>query len=148
MIEAIDEFIDERARPFFGICVGMQRLTTRGLEHAVVPGLDRIRGEVRAIEPDDPELKVPHMGWNTMVARQDLPLFEGIAFGDIGWHAYFLHGYHLVAANTGNVAAVAAYGGPVTAVVARDTVAGTQFHPEKSQRLGLTLIGNFLKWKP
>jgi glutamine amidotransferase len=148
MIAAIDETIDERARPFFGICVGMQLLATRGLEHAVVRGLDRIPGEVRAIAPNDPVLKVPHMGWNTMVARQKHPLFEGIAFGDDGWHAYFLHGYHLVAERDDDVAAVADYGGPVTAIVARDTVAGTQFHPEKSQRLGLKLIGNFLKWKP
>ncbi|MEJ0097964.1 MAG: imidazole glycerol phosphate synthase subunit HisH [Bauldia sp.] len=148
MIEAIDETIDARARPFFGICVGMQLLATRGLEHAVTPGLDRIPGEVRAIEPTDPALKVPHMGWNTMVARQDHPLFDGIAFGEDGWHAYFLHGYHLVAASDDDVAAVAYYGGAVTAIVARDTVAGTQFHPEKSQRLGLALIGNFLKWKP
>lgn len=148
MIEAIDKTIDERARPFFGICVGMQLLATRGLEHAVVPGLDRIPGEVRAIAPNDPELKVPHMGWNTMVAARNHPLFEGIAFGDDGWHAYFLHGYHLVAERDDDVAAVANYGGPVTAIVARDTIAGTQFHPEKSQRLGLKLIGNFLKWSP
>jgi imidazole glycerol-phosphate synthase subunit HisH len=148
MIEAIDETIDQRARPFFGICVGMQLLATRGLEHTVVPGLDRIPGEVRAIAPNDPALKVPHMGWNTMVARQKHPLFEGIAFGDDGWHAYFLHGYHLVAERDDDVAAVADYGGPVTAIVARDTIAGTQFHPEKSQRLGLKLIGNFLKWSP
>jgi glutamine amidotransferase len=148
MIEAIDEFIDKRARPFFGICVGMQLLATRGLEHDIVAGLDRIPGEVRAIEPNDPALKVPHMGWNTMTAVQDHPLFDGIAFGETGWHAYFLHGYHLVAGRADDVAAIADYGGPVTAIVARDTIAGTQFHPEKSQRLGLTLIGNFLKWKP
>ena len=148
MIDAIDETIDERARPFLGICVGMQLLATRGLEHADVPGLDRIPGEVRAIEPSDPALKVPHMGWNTMITRRAHPLFEGIAFGDDGWHAYFLHGYHLVAEQASDVAAVADYGGPVTAIVARDTVAGTQFHPEKSQRLGLKLIANFLKWKP
>jgi len=148
MIEAIDETIDERGQPFFGICVGMQLLATRGLEHAVMPGLDRIKGEVRAIEPDDPGLKVPHMGWNTMRAVAGHPLFEGIRLGDDGWHAYFLHGFHLVPDNPRDVAAIADYGGPVTAIVARDTVAGTQFHPEKSQKLGLTLIGNFLKWKP
>jgi len=148
MIEAIDETIDSRARPFFGICVGMQLLATRGIEHAVTPGLDRIPGEVRPIAPDDPRLKVPHMGWNTMTALKRHALFEGIAFGDDGWHAYFLHGYHLVAERPDDVAAVADYGGAVTAVVARDTIAGTQFHPEKSQKLGLALIGNFLKWKP
>jgi glutamine amidotransferase len=148
MIEAIDEFIDEHARPFFGICVGMQLLATRGLEHAIVPGLDRVPGEVRQIEPGDKSLKVPHMGWNTLNARRNHPLLEGIALGETGWHAYFLHSYHLVAARPDDVMAVADYGGPVTAIVARGTVAGTQFHPEKSQRLGLTLIGNFLKWKP
>ncbi|CAN5280779.1 imidazole glycerol phosphate synthase subunit HisH [soil metagenome] len=148
MIEAIDETIDRRGRPFFGICVGMQLLATRGVEHAVTPGLDRIPGEVRAVTPNDPALKVPHMGWNTMDTSGDHPLFEGIAFGPEGWHAYFLHGYHLVAERADDVAAVADYGGPVTAIVARGNIAGTQFHPEKSQKLGLKLIGNFLKWKP
>ena len=148
MIAAIDETIDARARPFFGICVGMQLLATRGVEHAVTPGLDRIPGEVRAIEPNDPALKVPHMGWNTMNKRIDHPLFDGIAFGEDGWHAYFLHGYHLVAERQDDVAAVADYGGPVTAIVARGVIAGTQFHPEKSQKLGLRLIGNFLTWTP
>ena len=148
MIEAIDEVIDERGQPFFGICVGMQLLATRGLEHAVMPGLNRIKGEVRPIEPDDPGLKVPHMGWNTMRAVADHPLFDGIRFGDNGWHAYFLHGFHLVPDNADDVAAIAEYGGPVTAIVARDTVAGTQFHPEKSQKLGLKLIGNLLQWRP
>ncbi len=148
MIDAIDETIDRRARPFLGICVGMQLLATRGVEHAVTDGLDRIPGEVRAIEPGDPHLKVPHMGWNTMTVRSDHPLFDGIAFGEAGWHAYFLHGYHLVAERDGDVAATADYGGPVTAIVARGVIAGTQFHPEKSQKLGLALIGNFLKWTP
>jgi glutamine amidotransferase len=148
MIEAIDESIDGRGRPFFGICVGMQLLATRGLEHAVMPGLDRIKGEVRAIEPDDPRLKVPHMGWNTMRGLKPHPLLEGIALGEEGWNAYFLHGYHLVAENPRDVIAVADYGGPVTAIVASGTIAGTQFHPEKSQKLGLALIANFLRWKP
>ena len=148
MVEAIDATIDGRARPFFGICVGMQLLATRGLEHHIMPGLDRIAGEVRAVVPNDPALKVPHMGWNTMTARTRHPLLDGIALGPEGWHAYFLHGYHLVADNDEDVIAVADYGGPVTAIVARHTMAGTQFHPEKSQRLGLALIGNFLKWKP
>jgi glutamine amidotransferase len=148
MIDAIDETIDKRGRPFLGICVGMQLLATRGIEHAVTAGLDRIPGEVRAIEPGDPNLKVPHMGWNTMRVRAEHPLFDGIAFGDDGWHAYFLHGYHLVADNDNDVAAVADYGGAVTAIVARGNIAGTQFHPEKSQKLGLRLIGNFLAWTP
>jgi len=148
MIEAINATIDERGRPFLGICVGMQLLATRGVEHAVTDGLDRIPGEVREVAPDDPALKVPHMGWNTLAARRDHPLFDGIALGPEGWHAYFLHGFHLVAENDDDVAAVADYGGPVTAIVARDNVAGTQFHPEKSQKLGLRLVANFLKWKP
>jgi len=148
MIDAIDETIDKRGRPFLGICVGMQLLATRGVEHAVTAGLGRIPGEVRAIEPQDPNLKVPHMGWNTMRVRAEHPLFDGIAFGDDGWHAYFLHGYHLVADNDNDVAAVADYGGAVTAIVARGNIAGTQFHPEKSQKLGLRLIGNFLAWTP
>ncbi len=148
MIVAIDEAIDERGRPFLGICVGMQLLATRGVEHAVTDGLDRIPGEVRAVEPGDPALKVPHMGWNTLAARRDHPLFDGIVLGPEGWHAYFLHGFHLVADNEDDVAAIADYGGPVTAIVARDNVAGTQFHPEKSQKLGLRLVANFLTWKP
>jgi glutamine amidotransferase len=147
MIDAIDMVIDS-GRPFFGICVGMQLLATRGLEHAVTPGLGRLPGEVRAVEPSDPALKVPHMGWNTLEVRADHPLLAGIPSGPAGWHAYFLHGYHFVPEERGDVVAVADYGGPVTAIVARDNIAGTQFHPEKSQKLGLRLIGNFLQWKP
>ena len=148
LVEAMTEAVQARGAPFLGVCVGMQLLATRGLEHAVVPGLDRIPGEVRMIEPADKALKVPHMGWNTLSIQREHPLFEGIAFGETGWHAYFLHSYHLAAARAEDVVAVADYGGPVTAIVARETVAGTQFHPEKSQRLGLTLIDNFLKWSP
>jgi glutamine amidotransferase len=148
MVEAINEAVDARGRPFLGICVGMQLLATRGLEHGVVPGLDRIPGEVRAVAPADPALKVPHMGWNTIGARSSHPLLAGIATGPDGWHAYFLHGFHLVAEHESDVVAVADYGGPVTAVVARGNIAGTQFHPEKSQKLGLAMIGNFLRWNP
>jgi imidazole glycerol-phosphate synthase subunit HisH len=148
MVEAIDLAIDTRGRPFLGICVGMQLLATRGIEHGVSPGLDRIAGEVRAVVPAEPALKVPHMGWNTLNARRDHPLIDGITLGPEGWHAYFLHSFHLVAAEPEDVVAVADYGGEVTAIVARDNIAGTQFHPEKSQRLGLTLIANFLTWKP
>jgi glutamine amidotransferase len=147
MVAAVNQTIDS-GRPFFGICVGMQLLASRGVEHGATPGLDRIPGEVRRVEPADPDLKVPHMGWNTMRATGSHPILDGIAFGEDGWHAYFLHSYHLVADRPGDVIAAADYGGPVTAVVARDNVAGTQFHPEKSQRLGLKLISNFLKWKP
>jgi len=148
MIEAISEAVDRRGRPFLGICVGMQLLATRGLEHGVIPGLDRIPGEVRAVAPADPALKVPHMGWNTIGARSAHPLLDGIATGPDGLHAYFLHGFHLVADTESDVVAVADYGGSVTAIVARGNIAGTQFHPEKSQKLGLAMIGNFLKWKP
>ena len=148
MVEAIEESIDARGRPFLGICVGMQLLATRGIEHSVTAGLDRIPGEVRAVAPTDPCLKVPHMGWNNLRLRRDHPLLDEIVTGPDGWHAYFLHGFHLLAAREEDVVAVADYGGEVTAIVARDNVAGTQFHPEKSQRLGLALIANFLRWKP
>jgi glutamine amidotransferase len=148
MGEAIEEVIDRRGRPFLGICVGMQLLATRGIEHGVTQGLDRIPGEVRAVTPSDPSLKVPHMGWNNLTATRDHPLLSGVVLGADGWHAYFLHGFHLVAEDEEDVIAVADYGGEVTAIVARDNIAGTQFHPEKSQRLGLALIGNFLRWNP
>jgi glutamine amidotransferase len=148
MVEAVSESIERRGRPFLGICVGMQLLATRGVEHRVTPGLDRIPGEVRAVAPRDPSLKVPHMGWNNLEARRNHPLLSGISVGPDGWHAYFLHGFHLVAERKEDVVAVADYGGEVTAIVARGNVAGTQFHPEKSQRLGLALIANFLRWKP
>jgi len=148
MVEAIRESIETRGQPFLGICVGMQLLTTRGLEYGVTEGLDIIPGEVRAVMPNDPALKVPHMGWNTLTAHGDHPLLDGIATGPDGWHAYFLHSFHLVVDKPDDVVASAEYGGDVTAIVARGNVAGTQFHPEKSQRLGLALIGNFLAWKP
>ena len=147
MVEAVEKAIGE-GRPFLGICVGMQLLATRGVEHGITRGLDRIPGEVWAVEPSDTALKVPHMGWNTMTGRSRHTLLDGIVLGSEGWHAYFLHGFHLVAEREDDVIAVADYGGPVTAIIARDNIAGTQFHPEKSQRLGLKLIENFLKWKP
>jgi len=147
MAEAVGAVID-RGRPFLGICVGMQLLATRGLEHGVTEGLDRLGGEVRAVHPADPALKVPHMGWNNLEALADHPLLAGIPLGPAGWHAYFLHGYHFVADDPEDVVAVADYGGPVTAVVARGNIAGTQFHPEKSQRLGLALLENFIAWSP
>jgi glutamine amidotransferase len=148
MIDAVDEAIDSNARPFLGICVGMQLLATRGIEHGVTAGLNRIAGEVVAISPQDPSLKVPHMGWNTLNPTGTHPVFDGLKLGPDGWHAYFLHSYHLVAERPGDVIATADYGAPVTAIVARDNLVGTQFHPEKSQRLGLKLIANFLKWSP
>jgi glutamine amidotransferase len=148
MMEALQEVVMEKARPFLGICVGMQLMGTRGLEHGVTPGFGWIGGEVRAIEPDDASLKIPHMGWNTLDVVNPHALLEGIETGPEGLHAYFVHSYHLVAEERGYVVAETGYGGPVTAMVARDNLAGTQFHPEKSQKLGLALIANFLKWKP
>ncbi len=148
MIEALEESVHEKGKPFLGICVGLQLMATRGLEHGVTPGLDWIAGEVRAIEPSDPALKIPHMGWNTLNLRRPHALFDGIPTGDEGLHAYFVHSYHFVPEDAGDLVATTDYGGPVTAFVARDNMAGSQFHPEKSQKLGLALIGNFLTWQP
>jgi glutamine amidotransferase len=148
MWEAVEETAIKRARPFLGICVGMQLMSERGLEKVVTRGFGWIKGDVKEIAPSDPQLKIPQIGWNTLRLKRQHPLFEGIATGDKGLHAYFVHSYHLDAANEADVVAVADYGGPVTAAVAKDNLAGTQFHPEKSQALGLALIANFLKWRP
>ena len=148
MVDAITEAAREKARPFLGICVGMQLLAERGLEHGTHAGLGWIKGEVARIEPSDASLKIPHMGWNTLAARRDHPLFDGIPLGPSGLHAYFVHSYQLTPANRDDLVADTDYGGPITAVVARGNIAGTQFHPEKSQRLGLALLANFLRWKP
>jgi glutamine amidotransferase len=148
MVEALEEAVRKRGRPFLGICVGAQLLATRGLEHEVVAGLDWIAGDVAPIKPRDPALKIPHMGWNTLDVKRSHPLLEGLRTGAGGLHAYFVHSYQLYADDLGDVVATADYGGAVTAVVARDNIAGTQFHPEKSQTLGLALIANFLNWRP
>jgi glutamine amidotransferase len=148
MAEALTETVREAGRPFFGVCVGMQLMATRGLEYETSPGLDWIPGDVRPIRPDDPALKIPHMGWNTLAAQREHPVLDGIETGPDGLHAYFVHSYALEPADRHDVVAVASYGGPVTAVVARDNLFGTQFHPEKSQALGLKLIANFLRWTP
>jgi glutamine amidotransferase len=147
MIDAIDTVIDS-GRPFLGICVGMQLLADRGLEHGTTEGLGRIPGEVVPIEPSDPALKVPHMGWNTLDVKRNHALLEGIATGPNGLHAFFLHAFELEPGEERDLVATADYGGEVTAIVARDNVAGTQFHPEKSQKLGLALIENFIRWNP
>ena len=123
-------------------------MASRGLEKTVTEGFGWIPGDVVRIEPDDPALKVPQIGWNTIAANWDHPLLEGIPTGPDGLHAYFVHSYHLAASDPGTVVATADYGGPVTAMVARENFAGTQFHPEKSQTLGLRLLANFLDWKP
>lgn len=148
MMEALNEAVREKARPFLGICVGMQLMATRGLEHGSWPGFDWIGGEVRAIGPADTALKIPHMGWNTLDTVNPHPLLEGIETGAEGLHAYFVHSYHFVVEARTDIVAETDYGGPVTAMVARENLAGTQFHPEKSQTLGLALIANFLKWRP
>lgn len=148
MLEALSRAVHDNGRPFLGICVGMQLLATRGLEHGVTPGLAWIAGEVRAIEPSDKALKIPHMGWNTLNVVSPHALLNGIATGPNGLHAYFVHSYQLVADDRGCVVAETEYGGPVTALVAKANIAGTQFHPEKSQTLGLKLIANFLAWEP
>jgi len=145
---ALEEAVIQRGRPFLGICVGMQLLATRGLEFEVTQGLGWIPGEVRAIEPNDRALKIPHMGWNTLTVVNPHTLLDGIKTGPNGLHAYFVHSYQLVTIDAASVVAVADYGGDVTAMVAKDNIAGTQFHPEKSQTLGLKLIANFLKWQP
>jgi len=148
MIDALEEAVQERGKPFLGICVGLQLMAERGLEHGVTPGLGWIKGEVRAIAPSDPDLKVPHMGWNTLRVVRANPLLEGVPTGEGGLHAYFVHSYHLVPEEKADLVASTDYGGPITAFVAKDNMAGTQFHPEKSQKLGLVLIANFLRWKP
>jgi len=148
MREALETAVRRNARPFLGICVGQQLLATRGLEHEVTEGLGWIEGEVRIIEPSNKDLKIPHMGWNTLKVLRPHALLTGLPTGPDGLHAYFVHSYHLVPANREVIVAETDYGGPVTAMVAKDNVAGTQFHPEKSQRLGLGLIANFLAWKP
>jgi glutamine amidotransferase len=148
MVEALDETVRRKGRPFLGICVGMQLMAERGREYRVTEGLGWIPGEVDRIAPDDASLKIPHMGWNTLNDLRPHPLLAGIPLGAAGLHGYFVHSYHLKTADRACLVAEADYGGPVTAMVARDTCAGTQFHPEKSQRLGLALIANFLKWKP
>lgn len=156
MLEALHESVDVRARPFMGICVGMQLMATRGLEFGDHAGLDWIAGEVMAISPTDPMLKIPHMGWNTLSAagragphaRIDHPVFDGISTGPDGEHAYFVHSFHYVPTDQHHVLAQTDYGGPITAAIGRDNMLGTQFHPEKSQALGLRLLGNFLRWMP
>ena len=148
MVDALNDTVRSKGRPFLGICVGMQLMATRGLEFEVTDGLGWIAGEVRHIEPADKTLKIPHMGWNTLRAVTPHALLDGIPTGADGLHAYFVHSFHFVPENAAAVVAQTDYGGPVTAMIAAGNVAGTQFHPEKSQTLGLKLIANFLKWRP
>ncbi len=148
LVAALNEAVVGRGTPFLGICVGMQLMASRGLEHVTTQGLGWIEGDVVAIKPATRALKIPHMGWNTLDLQQTHPVFEGIQLGEHGLHAYFVHSYHLQAAQPAQVVATTEYGGAVTAVVGRDNMVGTQFHPEKSQTLGLKLITNFLRWRP
>lgn len=144
LADALEETVHEKARPFLGICVGMQLMATRGLEHGEYKGLGWIPGDVVEMTPSDTSLKIPHMGWNELQIEKPHPVLKGLPVT----HAYFVHSYHLQPAEEGDVIARTEYGGPVTAAVARDNMVGTQFHPEKSQALGLALIRNFLQWKP
>lgn len=148
MIAAMTEAVFDKGRPFLGICVGMQLLADRGLEHEISEGLGWIGGDVVEITPSDPALKIPHMGWNTLDVVRPHALLADIPTGPDGWHAYFVHSYHLQVKDRADIVAETGYGGALTAIVARGTVAGTQFHPEKSQKLGLAFIANFLRWRP
>ncbi|MDK1387324.1 imidazole glycerol phosphate synthase subunit HisH [Sinorhizobium sp. 8-89] len=148
MEEALKQAVENDGRPFLGICVGMQLMSSCGLEKTITEGFGWIPGDVVEMTPADPSLKIPQIGWNTLRLNRPHALFEGIATGESGLHAYFVHSYHLAAENPEDVIAEADYGGQVTAFVARDNKAGSQFHPEKSQTLGLALISNFLRWKP
>lgn len=148
MHDAIADVVEKKGRPFFGICVGMQLMSSRGLEKTVTDGFGWIAGDVVEMTPSDPSLKIPQIGWNTLTLNRPHPLLEGIPTGPDGLHAYFVHSYHLAARNPTEVIATTDYGGAMTAFVGRDNMVGAQFHPEKSQALGLKLIANFLTWTP
>lgn len=148
MVDTLNEVVRQKARPFMGICVGMQLMATRGLEHGTHPGLDWIKGDVVPIEPSSPELKIPHMGWNNLELKprgRSHPLLSEIGLLS---HAYFVHSFEFKCTNESDVLATVDYGGPIVAVIGRDNMIGTQFHPEKSQEVGLKIITNFLKWRP
>lgn len=148
LFEVIEEAVTTRARPFLGICVGMQMMATWGREYSDTRGFDWIGGEVVRIEPQDPALKVPHMGWNDLIlsdAGAAHPVLAGLATGD---HAYFVHSYHFRVDTPAERLAHVDFGAEITAVIGRDNMVGMQFHPEKSQANGLRMIGNFLRWQP
>jgi glutamine amidotransferase len=146
VVDALHETVIGAGRPFLGICVGMQLMATRGLEYGETPGLDWIAGDVDALRPADPALKIPHMGWNALEPVEPRhPVLAGLSADA---HAYFVHSYAFLARDPAHVLATTDYGGPVTAVIGRDNLVGTQFHPEKSQSTGLRLLANFLTWTP
>lgn len=146
--QTLEDEVIRKGKPFLGICVGMQLMASRGLEHDVTEGFGWIPGDVKPIAPRDASCKIPHMGWNTLGLRRPHALFDGIPLGENGLHAYFVHSYHLDAQEAADVIATTEHGMTVTAAVGRDNLAGTQFHPEKSQALGLSLLANFLRWRP
>ncbi|MFO1131710.1 MAG: imidazole glycerol phosphate synthase subunit HisH [Hyphomicrobiales bacterium] len=148
LYQSLQHEVITRGKPFLGICVGMQLMASRGLEHDVTDGFGWIAGDVKPITPRDPTFKIPHMGWNTLDLRKPHALLDGIPLGGKGLHAYFVHSFHLDASDESDVIATTEHGQTVTAMVGRDNLAGTQFHPEKSQTLGLTLLANFLRWRP
>jgi len=148
MTEALNETARNKARPFFGICVGMQLMATTGHEHISTAGFGWIDGSINRITPSDRALKIPHMGWNTLDIVNPHPCFDGIELGATGLHGYFVHAYGFNVTDSACLIATSDHGGAITAAIARDNLFGAQFHPEKSQTLGLALIANFLKWKP
>ncbi|MFD0916920.1 imidazole glycerol phosphate synthase subunit HisH [Pseudahrensia aquimaris] len=148
MVDVLHEKVRDGDTPFLGICVGMQLMSVRGLEKVTTDGLGWIDGDVVLMEPNDAALKIPQIGWNTLEPVRPHPLLDGIALGADGLHAYFVHSYHMALRDEAALLATAHYGQAVTAIVAKDNMVGTQFHPEKSQTLGLALITNFLKWTP
>ncbi|QCO57188.1 imidazole glycerol phosphate synthase subunit HisH (plasmid) [Pseudorhodobacter turbinis] len=145
LFDAIEDGVTRRAVPFLGICVGMQMMATTGREYEDTAGFDWIGGEVVQITPDDPALKVPHMGWNDLIVNHPHPVLEGVETGD---HTYFVHSFHFRVANPAHRLAHVDYGDEITAIIGRDNMVGMQFHPEKSQTNGLRLISNFLRWAP
>lgn len=145
LFEALREAVERKGRPFMGICVGMQLMATRGLEYTPTEGLGWIDGDVVPITPNSPKMKIPHMGWNELIFDNSHAVLDGIAPGE---HVYFVHSFHMQTARAEQLLAHTDYGGDVTAIVGRDTIVGTQFHPEKSQAAGLKMIANFLNWRP
>lgn len=148
MDDVLEEHVREKSKPFLGICVGMQLMADRGLEGKETSGFGWIGGQVEKISVSDPMLKIPHMGWNTLEVSNQHPLLNGIPTGEGGLHAYFVHSYHFNTQRNADEIASTNYGGEVTAMIAHENMVGTQFHPEKSQKLGLAMISNFLKWAP